>query len=417
RTSTGSVIGVFVIGVIVLITLIAITADSSSSSSSSSGSSCPYVYSFDGSNYVLDAEPLSGAISRGLERNDLCRLDHVAARDGRFELMVRNELEETQYLDGMRLRVVDHPAGTQACTDANGAILVIADPAAATAARDENGADLRRVLDSADHIAWQPVMPTDDSWQTMPLRNQLTFSFAKPGGASRANLVVNASTSQWGSIMMREMLQARGSGLREWRESVDSNGPAMQEMVTFNMREELYFLRLYVREGDQWVMRGWLPGGGPAVSETRVIPLDLSGVTGDTVEIRVSPPRGFWAFDYVGMSFAESSATSQTDVPPESAVLSGRSDITSTLATDDGGRHEMKNVGDSILLSFRAPRPATGGLRTIFLDTRGYYESHIDETQPEQTALIAQMLSNEGAIVRYSLQKYVEMAGTVAVKQ
>ena len=415
RTSAGSVIGIFIVGVILLVALIAITAESSSSSSSS-GSSCPYVYSFDGGNYVLDAEPLSGAISRGLERSDLCRLDHVSARDGRYELMVRNELEETQYLDGMRLRVIDHPAGTQACTAANGVIRVIADPAAATAARDENGADLRRVLDSPDHIAWQPVMPTDDSWRSIPPRNELTFSFAKPEGATRANFVVNASTSQWGSIMMREMLQARGSGLRQWRESVDTNGPAMREMIDFNMREELYFLRLYVREGDRWVMRGWIPGGGPAVSETRVIPLDLGGVTGDTVEIRVNPPRGFWAFDYVGMSFAESGATAQTDIPLERALLADGSDITPALASDDGSRYEMKNVGDSMLLSFRAPGASAGGLRTIFLDTRGYYESHIDETQPEQTALIAEMISNEGAIVRYSLQKFVEMTGTVAVK-
>lgn len=414
RTSAGAVVGFVLLALVFLIVLIAATT---SDDTSSSGGSCPYVYSFDGNNYVLDAEPLSGAISKGLERNDLCRLDYVKENDGRYQLMVRNELEETQYLDGIRLRVVDHPAGTQACTDMNGVIHIISEPFAPAAARDENGADLRRVLDTSDHIAWQPVMPTDDSWQDMTLRNELTFSFPRPQSADHANLVVNASTSHWGSVMMREMLQARGEGLRDWRNSVDNNGPAMAEMVQFNMREELYFLRVYVREGDQWVMRGWIPGGSPAVAETRVIPLDLGGVRGDTVEVRVNPPRGFWSFDYVGISYDEQPVESSDGIALERALLDDGTDVTALLSSDDGGRHEMRNVGDTMMLTFPAMRTPASGTRTIFLDTRGYYESHIDESQPEQTALIAEMLANQGAIVRYSLQKFAELASTVAAKK
>jgi len=414
RTSAGAAVGVIVLAIVLLIVLIAATT---SNDTSSSGSSCPYVYSFDGNNYVLDAEPLSGAISKGLERNDLCRLDHAQAHDGRYQLMVRNELEETQYIDGIRLHVVDHPDGTQACTDMNGAIHVISEPFSPAGARDENGADLRRVLGAPDHIAWEPVMPTDDSWRDMALRNELTFSFPRPQGADHANLVVNASTSQWGSIMMREMLQARGNRLSEWRKSVDNNGPAMAEMVQFNMREELYFLRVYVREGDQWVMRGWIPGGSPAVAETRVIPLDLGSVHGDTVEVRVNPPRGFWSFDYVGMSYDDEAVESPVTIGLERALLGDGTDVTALLSSDDGGRHVMSNVGDTMTLSFGSIETPAAGTRTIFLDTRGYYESHIDESRPEQTALIAEMLANQGAIVRYSLQKFAELASTVAAKQ
>jgi hypothetical protein len=417
RTSAGSTVGILIIGVIAIILLIAATNDDTSSSSSSSGSSCPYVYAFDGANFVLDAEPLTGAISKGLERDDLCRLDHVRADNGRFELMVRNELDETQHIDGMRLRVVDHPAGTEACTGANGAIRVVEKPVAATVARDERGVDLRRIVSEADCIPWQSVMPLDDSWQDVSLRNELTFSFVRVDKADHANLIVNASTSQWGSIMMREMLQARGSGLKTWRESIDAGGPAMQELVQFNLREEIYFLRVYVHEGDQWVARAWIPAGGPAVSETRAIPLDLGDVRGDTVEIRVQPPRGFWSFDYVAMSWGEGEITSDEEIPLERALLTGGNDVTAAVVAADGQYHEMKNIGDTMTLRFAAPRKAFTGERTIFLDTRGYYESHIDESRPEQTRLIDEVLANNGAIVRYSLQKYVELTGSLAAKR
>lgn len=414
RTDPATFVAIGLVAVFFAIILIAASGDDEPEQSTS-GSSCPYVYSFDGGRYVLDAEPLSGAISKGLERSDLCRLEHLRAHDGRYEVLVRNELEETQYLDQVKLRIVEHPQGSHAYVDLDGAVRVIADPLRATDARDEAGIDLRALVDAPDHIPWQSAMPRDAAWRDVPLRHELTFSFPKPAGASEGSLVVGAATSLWGSIMMREMMQARGVRLAEWRRSIDAGGPAMEEMVRFNTREELYFLKLYLLEGDRWVQRGWIPGGGPMAAETRVIPLDLSGVTGDTVVMRVAPPRGYWAFDYLAMSYGELPASRVTDVPLDRAVVGdGGGDVTPSLSEADGAYHEMKHVGDAMVLTFAAPQAPAQGTRTVFLDTRGYYHSHIDETQPEQSALIAEMLENDGAIVRHSLQKFVEYVNQTA---
>lgn len=388
---------------------IIIAAASADSHSSNSGSSCPYAYAFDGDHYVMDAEPLSGAITRGLERDDLCLLEHVRPSHGAYELMLRNELKETQYLDRIQLRVVDHPRGSTVCTDINGGLHAVTNLAAPTAAHDETGTDFRAVLKSSDHIPWQSMMPTDDSWRDVPLRNELTFTFSRKHGAPSANLVVDAATSQWGSVMMREMMQARGDRLDDWYASVDAHGPALGEMIRFNQREELYFLKVYVREGDEWVQRGWIPGGSPSASELKAIPLDLSGVEGDTVTVRVQPPCGFWSLDYVAMSYDELPVPQSVVVPAKTAMTNDHVDITPTIKDGDGRYYEMKHVGDAAHITFAAlPTPA-GGERSVFLDARGYYHAQIDETRPEQTALIADMLEHNGAVVRYSLQRFAEL--------
>jgi hypothetical protein len=71
--------------------------------------SCPFVYSHDGSIYVLDGEPYGGSICEGLARTDLCELEHLLAVNGKYRLIVSNELDETQYIDELALLVIDHP--------------------------------------------------------------------------------------------------------------------------------------------------------------------------------------------------------------------------------------------------------------------------------------------------------------------
>ena len=39
--------------------------------------SCPFVYTYTGENYVFDAEPLGGAVAKGLQKIDYSRLEHL----------------------------------------------------------------------------------------------------------------------------------------------------------------------------------------------------------------------------------------------------------------------------------------------------------------------------------------------------
>ena len=70
--------------------------------------SCPFIYSWDGHQYIFDSEPYGGAITRGLERDDYSELNHVVPDKGLYRLMIRNEVEETQYTNLMELIVADH---------------------------------------------------------------------------------------------------------------------------------------------------------------------------------------------------------------------------------------------------------------------------------------------------------------------
>ena len=86
-------------------------------------------------------------------------------------------------------------------------------------------------------------------------------------------------------------------------------------------REELFALKIEVEEPSGWQVRGMMPISGPFVSDERVVPLDMSHVTGNQVQ-RVRMPgrrQGFWAFNsFYAMSYASDHA-GRSDAPGAAA--------------------------------------------------------------------------------------------------
>ena len=72
---------------------------------------------------------------------------------------------------------------------------------------------------------------------------------------------------------------------------------ARNALFAWEVREQLYALKIYVEEPTGWEVRGILPGTGPFISKDRIVLLDVSRVQGDQLRIRIHPPAGFWALN------------------------------------------------------------------------------------------------------------------------
>ena len=366
--------------------------------------SCPFVYSWDGTRYAFEAEPYGGAITRGLERDDYGVLPSLRPDSGRYRLLVTNEVNETQMTNMFELWAVDHAPGLRVVPDEHGGLHTIADPNPAVRAVDQAGRDLTRWLQQDDHLIWEPL-PFADT--TGSLRDEILMTFPRPAGATRAKLVTRVGTALWGSHMIRSFLELRGTGVDSWYASVDASAAAADSVRAWAAREDLYGLQLQVEESDRWKVAAVVPGSGPFLIAERVVPLDLSRVKGDSLRIRIRPPRGFWALNSFAVDYTPDRTVSVDTLHPNSARGQDGSDIRSLLARADTLYHAMPNTGDRAVVTFAAPRAPRRGLeRTMVLHSRGYYRLHLTPTGEPDLAMVRRILEVPGAAVEYSASQY-----------
>lgn len=367
--------------------------------------SCPFVYSWDGTQYVLDAEPYGGATSRGLERDDYSELEHVRAEGGVYRLIAANEAPETQFTNLMELLVVDHPRGSQAVADEGGNIHSVSDLQPPLSAHDQGGRSVLPWLERTDPVVWEPETVPDSRGE---LRREIVLGFPRPAGISNVKLVANVATGFWGSHMIRAMLALHGREVNTWHATLDGSPEARSLLHAWNLREELYALKVEVDEPTGWEVRGILPGGGPIVAENRVVALDISRTRGDRLRIRMRPPAGFWALNSFAMDYGTRPAVPATRVALARATDSrGKSVVADLLANDD--RYQvMPRVGDQVELVFPAPPTRAGMQRTVFLHSRGYYRlHHLEEGEPDR-ATLEQFANMPGAPLRFAADRFSE---------
>lgn len=365
--------------------------------------SCPFVYSWDGTHYVFDAEPYGGATTRGLERDDYAELEHLQAEGGRYRLMVTNEVPETQYTNLMELWAVDHPPGLRVAADEWGGLHTLADTRPPLSARDREGHDLRPWLEKTDKLIWEPeAVPGADG----SLRREIVMSFPRPENAARAKLVANVATGLWGSYMIKEMLALRGRELSAWYASIDGDAAAGQALRAWNLQEELYALKVEVEEPTGWEVRGALIGGGPFIAEDRVLSLDLSRVRGDQVRIRIRPPAGFWALNSFAVDYSRDGELAVDKIAAIEARDTRGIDVLEALKARDDDYYTMPETGDRGYVVFPAPTPRPGTERTVFLHTRGYYRLHLaGEGEPDR-ATLRQIVEDPDGAARFAAARF-----------
>jgi hypothetical protein len=370
--------------------------------------SCPFVYSFDGGEYMLDAEPYGSAISEGLKRTDWVELPHLRAVDGKYRVLLTNELDETQYTDELKLVAVDHAPGVEVAPGLEGRLHTFDRPLAPMRAADGNGRDILTFVAANDRVFWVGDLEGRHPDESGDFRDELVFEFPKPDGAAKAKLLANVWTTMWASISAGKYLELYGSSLGEAYRDVDRGGPMYHLLQSWMDHEELYRLKIWVETPEGWRERGAIWGGAPVVTQDKAYLLDIADVPGETLRIKLRPPVNFWMVNSLAVDYGEDLPVQVTELAARRAVDHTGRDVRAELAATDGLYHVSPNPGERTELEFAAPPVPEGLERTVLVKASGYYKVHLDTAGAPQAALIARVIGEPGFAARYSFRKYLE---------
>jgi len=360
---------------------------------------CPLIFSFDGTRFVLEAEPYGGAICRALERAEWIPLERLRDMRGLYRLRMANELREVEHADEVKLLAVDHPADVRVLPDPSGRLYTVRDPLPPLRAVDGNGRDVAAALAERDGRFWESEAagrgPGEDG-----LRDEIVVEFSKPAGARTAKLVAEAWTTTWGSRIAKRFLECLGTDLPAFFRNVNARGPAYARLMAWFAREELYLLKVQVETPEGWAPRAVLYGGGPFVAKEKAYLINVSDILGTRLRVRLRPPAGFWRLDSLAVDYSEDAPISVREIKALAARDGKGADVRSLLVRTDGVFHDMPERGDYVDLTFPAPAVAPGLERSLILKASGWYDPLPRSEGEPRRDLVRRILDEPGFTVR-----------------
>jgi hypothetical protein len=427
RSHSGKLIGAL-IGLAADAVVVALIASDdswdSSDNSCSSGSgttcaSCPLVYSFDGSRYVLDAEPLGGAIFAAAQRTDVARLDHIAEIDGRYRVQLRNEQQEIDHVDAIALRVVDHAQGVEIVPDAAGRHYAVktahapfAGRVVSSSASERRGGRVAALVAAADGDAWISDWWGHDTAVEREPRDGIELEFPRPRSAATALLVARVGATAMAPRVLADVLALHGRELGRFYAYLEAEPAAHAAFERAREREVLPTVRVF--DGSGWRVAGHLRDLPSLVRREQALLLDLRGVAGDVVRLRIDGPPGFFAIDRAVVSYDAEPAVFETRVRPVRATEDSGRDVLALLSDADGRRHSLRPHLDGVTLEFESPPRRAGLARSVLVEAAGYYNVIVRAEGEPQREAFQRLLSEPGAVARFALERMSERGRVAA---
>jgi hypothetical protein len=362
--------------------------------------SCPVVYAWNGHDWQLQSGTFAGAVARGVARTDVTAMPQAVAGDGGLRLQVRNELEETDYLDAISVLAVDHPAGVMIAPDAAGRLHAVGAQVPAREARDFAGRDVATQLAAPDGRSWESALQPRDTAGSAALADGVELVFPRPPGVRIARLVVDARNTSWVPFVLERTLATHSRAAGAWYDSLLASPSAAQQYRTATAREA--GLRVLIRKGGSWVAEGVVLDPGPEITKRQVLAVDLTGVDGPVAHVRLESAPSFWMIDYVAMSYDVEPPLAVQELAPAAALAPDGNSLLSLVGAADGRAWTFEQ-GEQAELRFPVPPLLPGMARSYLVRTTGWYTIHVPDRGDDDFAALQQVIREPGAVAKLSI--------------
>lgn len=378
--------------------------------------SCPFLYSDDGTGYALEGELYSGAVFKNIERGDILKLHHLAPAAGEYRLKIANEAMETQCTNELSLLVVDHAKDVAVYAGPDGRVRTVGHPPIAPlSAVDFEGRDFTAAVAAEDGRMWSSNPFDKDPEDPADWTAGLILKFPRPEGegATAAKLAVRIGNTFWADAIFGRLFGLLGAAWQPWFEKVGRDPDIRAKTYRF-LSEQGVGLKVQVGTPGGWRDAGFFHPTGPFGIKDDILELDLSGIPGDTLTVRLRGGTFFWTVDRAVIDYSADVPVQVRVISPREALDGEGKDVRPALLADDGAYFTMPEPGNFALVRFDAPPEVAGLERSFLLRSRGYYTIHPRSTQPvtDLPTLLA-IQKNPDLFLKYSL---LELRRTVSAR-
>jgi len=383
-------------------------------SGTSGQNSCPVVYVWNGHDWQLQSGTFAGAVARGVARTDVTAMPQAVARDAELGLQVRNELEETDYLDAISVLAVDHPPGVTIAPDAAGRLHAVGALVPAREAQDFAGRDVASRVAVPDGQSWESALQPRDTVGPAALVDGVELVFPRPPGARAAQLVVDARNTSWVPFVLERTLATYSRAVRAWYDSLLVSPSAARQYRDAVVREA--GLRVLIRKGGAWVPAGVVLDPGPEIAKRQVVSVDLTDAEGTVVNVRLESAPSFWMIDHVAMSYDVEPPLAVQELLATAARTPEGNSVLSLVGAADGRAWGFEQ-GERAELRFPVPPVASGMARSYLVRTTGWYTVHVPDRGDADFASLQRVIGEPGRLAKLSITALNEALGLARAPQ
>ncbi|MCI0330298.1 MAG: hypothetical protein L0196_05010 [candidate division Zixibacteria bacterium] len=352
--------------------------------------SCPFIYSYDGGQYHLESETFAGAVFKGAERASFDKLERLRPVKGQYRLKLANESEETEYVNEIKLLVVDAPPGVKVIPDAKGSLHTLSRPVYPFRCVDGENKDVLSAVREKDDRWWESELAAKDLSRDEKLRDGLVLEFEKPREAKAAKLVVSGVNTALGIFAFEQLFQLKGENQLRWYQKLEGDPAERGKLIAWMRREGMLHVKVW-KEGE-WVEQTALPDVGPGISKDQVAVLDLSQIPSGTVKLKLESATDLWRINQVYLDYSPDLPVEVAEIEPAGAVDERGNDVASSLRRNDD-RYYVTIKGQYAHLTFEEVPARAGRQRHYAVKAKGYYHQWFEAEGAEETALLERVLT------------------------
>jgi hypothetical protein len=363
------------------------------------GISCPFVYSEDAAGINFEGEIYSGATATPLERDDYLRLRSITPVDERYKIRITNEVKEIQNTNLTELYIYDHPSGCEIIMDKFGKAHKVSDIRQPVTASNAYGKPILTELSACDDKRYVSDMLDDNL-----VFDTISLSFEKPENCATGKLVLSGKNTMWLDYMFGRLSDMFGNRHDEWKER--RNKRTREDLIQWTLDQGIP-LSVWVEKDAGLEFVDYFNVPGPVADKKDLLKIDLSGISGNKVNIKLVSGVLFWDMDFVGMDFTADTEPVKTVVALEKATDEAGKDVTSLLERDDDLYLVQPFVNNEASLSFQAPPAIRGLKRTVYLHSRGNYEVLREaKGKPDMESLLVML--QPGKFTRFAKDHFLQ---------